>query len=381
MVCSKCGTQNPEGSLICRYCGSSMEGRERSAGVRTLFHDLSRAKEGGAYAMFSIFSALCVSLVLTVLALVQVMIVEGMENKGMGDEMIIIHVSVALWWVLLIFQIVMILMAILKQDLIHVMVGTIGIEGIITILFFSLYIVYFKLIEGPVAVAIIFMVLLILGMLCKFVFLCIHAFSGRDFGHLMFIFSVACAGAVILFGVITMLIGISDMKEFVMLEALGGLGLGFSSYLITEACVAGVGILLYKGRLGTKSKFTVRAVRGNGGVQQMSWQMSGQPGVQAGAPGIQCIAGPGQGQVFPVSGEIVLGSGQGQADVVVPVQGVSRQHCRIRFDVSQNGYYVMDLSVNGTYVNNQRLPSGAYTACARGSIVALSNQGQQYRLL
>ena len=49
MVCRKCGTQNPEGSLICRYCGSPMAGRERSAGVRTLFHDLPRAEEGGPY--------------------------------------------------------------------------------------------------------------------------------------------------------------------------------------------------------------------------------------------------------------------------------------------------------------------------------------------
>lgn len=406
MVCSRCGAQNPEGTRVCQSCYNPLEAGEmgQGTGIRTLFHDLSYRRTKGTNAMLGVFIALCVSVIFTILALA----VREHVGSGTGDEMAVIHISTSLWVFLLIFQIAIVVLTIFRLDLIHVIVGTAGIEGITTILFCSLFVKYLGLkeIDGPTAIAVTFMVLLILAVSAKLVFLCIQAFTEKRFESLLFFISASCSGAIMVFGIIIFIVGLSSGDRSgiwsnqrigqILLFDFCGLGYGCQSYWITVICEAVVSILLYRGVLGTKTKCNVRAWMGdNGGqyrpVQAMpmsgrqavpqSWPMSGQTVPQPGAPGIQCLVGYRQGQVVSMQGEIVLGSGQGQVNVLVAAQGISRQHCRIRFEASQNCYYVMDTSTNGTYVNNQRIASGTYTACVRGSVVALADQGQQYKLL
>lgn len=354
--------------------------------VQTLFHDLSYRRTGGTSTMLGVFIAFCISIVFNILALAM----REHERVTSSDARTVINISTSIWIFLIIFQIAMAVLLIFKQDLINVMVGTLGIEGVTTILFCSLFIKYVGLdeIDGPVALVVIFMVFLIMTMLVKFVFVCISAFSRRQFGSLLFILSVSYSGAALLFSIITFIVGANSgdasgtwsMRRSgqMLLFDYCGLGYGFVSYVIALLAVGVISFCFYRGFLQTKMTF---AAGRNYGARPAYGPAPGQPVFQPGTPGIQCIVGAGQGQVIPVQGEIVLGSGRGQVNVLVNAQSVSRQHCRIWFDASRNCYHVMDLSSNGTYVNNQRIAPGVYTVCGRGSIVALADQGQQYKLL
>jgi hypothetical protein len=223
------------------------------------------------------------------------------------------------------------------------------------------------------------MILLILAIAAKLTFVFIHSFTRQNFEKLLFILSISYFGAAFVFSAVIFLVtmlneGGEAGKSF---NELCGVGFGFASYCIA-LCAAGViSVFLYLGLL-TKTKFVVGGHRTYSATVGGSVPVTQIPTAQ---PIIECIAGAYQGQRFSVNGEIVIGSGQGQVSILETGVGVSRQHCSIRFEQSQNCYYVADLSANGTFVNNQRIQQGVYVPCMRGSIVVLADQGKQYRLL
>ena len=98
--------------------------------------------------------------------------------------------------------------------------------------------------------------------------------------------------------------------------------------------------------------------------------------------GIQCLHGNYQGQVFPVQGEIIIGSQPGSAHIVLQDAYVSKQHCRIRFNAASGNYELIDLSTNGVFLENGvRLQSNMYHSCPRGTVLYLGSQNQKYRLM
>lgn len=344
-------------------------------GIRTLFGDMINRRTPGTIMMLVVFIVSCLSLVINILALA---LRESVRVSGSG-------IATGVWVCLLIFQVATIVLLIFRLDLINVIVGSAGIEGLCTILFYTLMLTYFEHIDGPKALAAVFMSFLILGVCAKVVFVCLNSFMKRDFSFVAWIISVSYSVAAVLFGVIVFIVAVASGKEVYrdemheLLFGYYGTGFGFATYLLAVFCVGAISFCLYRGKLDTKLKFAFT----NGSVgAPYSGACQGQVSQVAGrGASLQCIAGADRGQTYMIRGETVLGSGRGNVSIFVSGERISRQHCRIYFDASQGLYYVMDVSTNGTYVNGQRIQAGTYTPCGRGSVVALADQGQQYRLL
>lgn len=379
MVCNRCGTQNSEGGKYCQNCGELLVGGNQT-GIKTLFSDLTNHRTQGAIALLAVFIGLCVSSVFSILALA---LRESVKDVG-TDGNALISLSTTTWIFLLLFQLAMIVLIIFKQDLINVIVSSIGVEGLCTVLLFALINKWMDVInDGPQGLVIAFMVILILGAIAKIVFVFINSFMTQHFETPLFIISIAYSGAALVFSVTVFLVAMlneeGEAGEY--FNRFCGVGFGFASYCLALCGAAIISVFLYRGLL-TKSKFSLGTLYHTSGSQT--------PGINAVPAGnaamvqpavIECIAGVNRGMKYSINGEIIIGAGQGSVSILETGSGVSRQHCRIRFEQSQNCYYVMDLSTNGTFVNNQRIQQGVYVACGRGSIVILADQGKQYQLL
>lgn len=349
-------------------------GMQRS-GIRTLFGDMVNRRTSGTIMMLVVFIVSCLSLVINILALAMR---ESGRVTGAG-------VAAGVWVCLLLFQLAVIMLSVFRLDLINVIVGSVGIEGLCTILFYALMLIYFDCIDGPKPLAASFMSLLILGVCAKVVFVCLNSFMKQDFSFVTWIISISYSVAAVLFCIIVFIVAVASGKEVYrdemheLLFGYYGAGFGFVTYLLAVLCVGAISFCLYRGELGTKIKFAFSD--GSAGAPYPdSYRGQASQAVNTGAS-LQCIAGVDQGQTYMLQGEVILGSDRGSVSIFVAGERVSRQHCRIYFDAAQGFYYVMDVSTNGTYVNGQRIQAGAYTACGRGSVVALADQGQQYRLL
>ena len=378
MVCNRCGMQNPEGGRYCQNCGSALTGG-KPVEIRTLFSDLTNQRTQGTIAMFVVFIGLCVSVIFNILAL-------ALRKDGVGgtDPRALLDLSTVTWIFLLLFQLAMIMLIIFKQDLINVMVAGFGVEGLCMILLFAMIHKWMDIIDdGPQGLVIAFMVVLILGILTKIVFVFINSFMVQSFDRILFIISIAYSGAALVFSVTVFLVVMLTKEEHAAeyFNKYFGIGFGFASYCLALCSAAVISAFLYRGLL-TKSKFVKSVFPNTSGVRtsEVNAVPAGNAAVVQQAF-IECVAGMNQGLRYAVNGEIIIGAERGNVSILETGSGVSRQHCRIRFEQSQNCYYVMDLSTNGTFVNNQRIRQGAYTACSRGSVVVLADQGKQYRLL
>lgn len=81
------------------------------------------------------------------------------------------------------------------------------------------------------------------------------------------------------------------------------------------------------------------------------------------------IHGPGLGQRVELGEDLSIGRGEDN-DVVVPLEDVSRHHCRI--SRQDGGFVVADMgSTNGTYRNDQPVPQGAAIPLMPGDLLNL----------
>ena len=98
-------------------------------------------------------------------------------------------------------------------------------------------------------------------------------------------------------------------------------------------------------------------------------------------PVLEYLQGSFAGKSMVLQGEIIIGSDPNIAQIAVPDELISRQHCRIRFDVQRGCFEVCDLSRNGVFLQGgARLQTGMYVACARGTILFLASNRQVIRL-
>lgn len=101
-------------------------------------------------------------------------------------------------------------------------------------------------------------------------------------------------------------------------------------------------------------------------------------------PQIIGLVGPYAGQAFSVGGGLILGTDPTICQVVLPAgrSGVSRNHCKVTFDMGSQMFIVHDLgSTNGTFLENgQRVPQGVPFAVHPGTKIFLANQGTLFEL-
>lgn len=97
------------------------------------------------------------------------------------------------------------------------------------------------------------------------------------------------------------------------------------------------------------------------------------------------LSGPYKGASIPLTEgeELVIGKDPQGAQVVIDASytKVSRKHCGIKYSPMDDSYYVMDYSMNGTYLaGGVALPKGSYTKVKPGTTIYLYSQSIMFRL-
>ena len=98
-------------------------------------------------------------------------------------------------------------------------------------------------------------------------------------------------------------------------------------------------------------------------------------------PALKGICGTYAGQMISLQGgEVTIGSQQ--CHLIIQDPFVSARHCSIRFNMTSGYYEVLDISGSGTYLSNgNRLQPGVYNSLQRGSVIVLGSQNQQFQLM
>ncbi len=120
----------------------------------------------------------------------------------------------------------------------------------------------------------------------------------------------------------------------------------------------------YVGMAGDTQVLTPSQQIGNGVFQGVSGSLKEQ-----------CYGLP-DGDVFAV------GRDSQQCGILVESgnMSVSRCHCTIQYVSAEGAYFVTDLSVNGSYVGDMRLPKGEPARIEPGTIVSLGDGRESFRL-
>jgi len=93
------------------------------------------------------------------------------------------------------------------------------------------------------------------------------------------------------------------------------------------------------------------------------------PGDTTFAPCLVVICGPDLGRRIPIEDPTLTVGREAEAELVVPVDGISRAHCRIEL---RDGVWLRDLgSTNGTWLNGRPVPAGEPVRLASGDRIEL----------
>lgn len=93
------------------------------------------------------------------------------------------------------------------------------------------------------------------------------------------------------------------------------------------------------------------------------------PGESALAPCLVVICGPDLGRRIPLEDPTLVIGRETEADVVVPVDGISRAHCRVEL---ADGVWLRDLgSTNGTWLNGRPVPADRPVRLTSGDRIEL----------
>ncbi len=97
------------------------------------------------------------------------------------------------------------------------------------------------------------------------------------------------------------------------------------------------------------------------------------------------IAGQYEGADFDISDgkEITMGRSSSDCQIVFDQyqDEISRVHCRVRYDMNTNDFYITDCSKLGTYLENgTRLENGVTKRVGRGTVIYLASKRNGFRL-
>ncbi|MDO5574484.1 MAG: FHA domain-containing protein [bacterium] len=81
-----------------------------------------------------------------------------------------------------------------------------------------------------------------------------------------------------------------------------------------------------------------------------------------------------------VNEQLMIGRDSSMCNLIIVAPKVSRKHCLIQY-LGSTGYKVTDFSSNGTYKSTgERLPKNFPTIVAQGTVIAVGNQDNMFRL-
>lgn len=369
MFCSNCGKNIPNGSNACPYCGKWVTGaggyQGKTARIDNIFTALVHEKTPGAIWEFSLWCTVCVCVILSLAAAVSV-------SSWMKEHSVIFRLT---WLSLMFFEIGAGILMAFRQKAIMLFVSSAAIQCVIPILLFTGYAGAYKEAANSVPAAmIVLFVFLILAAVGLVTCASIQFFSRLEVGKITAILDVVVAGLTLFF-----VIGVGASSDFVSSWVISrsGFGLGVTSLIGFNAVASVYYMLFFFGCIDSRKT----KISGGGGNTNMN---GGSP---AFVPGVQCIRGQYQGQVMYLQGqELTFGSQASSAGIVIPSPHISQRHCAIRYNPGMGLYEVLDFSTNGVYVTvqnggTQRIPTGRYVPCARGSVISLGSMEQQFRLL
>lgn len=117
--------------------------------------------------------------------------------------------------------------------------------------------------------------------------------------------------------------------------------------------------------------------------QQQGGGASPQQGGTGGS--ISGLSGMYAGQTLPLAAgdEMVIGRDNAMCNLIIDqnAEKMSRRHCGVVFNTAAGSYTVTDYSTNGTFVDGgSRLVANMPTSLARGTVIALGNRENRFRL-
>lgn len=370
MFCSNCGSNIPNGSNVCPYCGKPVAGgaayRKQPARIDNIFTALVHERTPGAIWEFSLWCTVCLCVILSLVAMISV---DSWLRQFSAFCRIV-------WLFVMLFEIgTGVLMAFRKKP-VMLYVSSQTIQLTMSIFLYALFAFIYIEIRGDVAVGMLLMfILLLLVALGLSVCSSIHFFTKIELGKISAILDVVVAGFMFIFA---MVIGVSTSSLGSWIIGDTGFGLGITSLVIMNAVIAVFYMLFFFGCIDS----TKRKIINYGNSTEKA-----QKSKVAFTPGLQCIRGQYQGQVMYLQGrELTFGSQAASAAIVIPSPHISHRHCSVRYNPGMGMYEVVDFSTNGVYVTvqnggTQRIPAGSYVPCARGSVISLGSMEQQFRLL
>nr|AGS53138.1 hypothetical protein [uncultured bacterium contig00040] len=109
------------------------------------------------------------------------------------------------------------------------------------------------------------------------------------------------------------------------------------------------------------------------------------PAAASGQCSLTGMSGMYAGQNIPMApnDELLIGRDATMANIILDQNAdkVSRKHCGIRYDAGRGVYMVTDYSSNGTFIDGgSRLVANVPTAMQRGTVIALGNRENRFRL-
>lgn len=169
----------------------------------------------------------------------------------------------------------------------------------------------------------------------------------------------------------------NEMDDFNTVYKGASNGMGSIAYVLLCLISGMYAIVFYCGMLDNqKQKILFASMAENVSERETAGGMT-----QMDMPVLEYLQGSFAGKSMVLQGEIIIGSDPNIAQIAVPDELISRQHCRIRFDVQRGCFEVCDLSRNGVFLQGgARLQTGMYVACARGTILFLASNRQVIRL-
>lgn len=374
MFCSNCGNTIPGGSRACPYCGKPVAGIGMGGGayqrqhgrINNIFTALMQERTPGAVWEFALWCTVCVCVLLSMIAVFTV-------NSWMGE---ITAFCRLVWLFVMLFEIGTGVLMAFRLKPIMLYTSSQAIQMIMTIFLYALYAFIYIEVRDEVPVGMILtFVFLLLASLGLTVCSSIHFFTKIDLGKVSAILDVVVAGLTLIFA---MVLGVSMSAIDSRVAGDTGFGLGITSLVLMNAVLAVFYMLFFFGCIDNSRDKIIRwgGRTGNPQVNHMAF-----------TPGLQCIRGQHQGQIMYLQGhDLTFGSQPGEVAVVIPGQYISRRHCAVRYDHGAGMYGILDVSTNGVYLTNpdgstQRIPSGQYISCRRGSVISLGSMEQQFRLL
>jgi len=373
--CSRCGSTIPPGSLNCPRCG--MRQRSTGAGINNIFTALMRERTPGVIMEFSLWCTVCVVVLMSLIATI----------VGHGN---------ITWILLLIFSIGLgVLMAFRLKPI--SMLYSVGVFNLLILIVHYACFAKSKTYMGydgsyynldystagysplNITLFIIAIVLSVALLVCGFV----YNFTRVKIENLLTIMELTTCG-------ITLLLSI-------LMYAAPGLGTGMSAVGINYYNSALRFFLNYRGYwIGTVSYWCILIVvmlhyifffwgaMGTGArrIIEIGKRTYQTPPARSGYGSLRGVCGIYAGREIPLNGGTITIGSSSEVQIRIHDHSVSRRHCAIRFNRVSGLYEVQDISTNGVFLNNgTRLQKGVFNPVARGSIICIGSQSQQFRLM